>query len=204
MVIELNGQGNDMVVATVDHTLAANVENLFLIGGDLNGAGNALNNYIEGTTGNNVLDGGTGDDTIDGLSGADLIDGGAGFDTLFGAFGSDTIFGGFGFDSIDGGGGADVLSGDRGDDTIVTGAGTDQIIFNLGDHSDTVMDFALGSDELHLDAALWGGGKTEAQVIADHATVVAGSTVFDFGGGDTVLLVGVNNLGALESDLVLF
>ncbi|WP_272490764.1 M10 family metallopeptidase C-terminal domain-containing protein [Mesobacterium pallidum] len=204
VVIELNAQGNDMVVATINYSLAANVENLFLIGGDLNGAGNALDNYIEGTTGNNVLEGGSGDDTIDGLSGADLIDGGAGFDTLYGAFGSDTIHGGFGFDSIDGGGGADVLYGDRGDDTIVTGAGADQIIFNDGDHADTVMDFALGADELHLDAALWGGGKTEAQVIADHATVVAGSTVFNFGGGDTILLVGVNNLVALESDLVLF
>ena len=74
-VIESVGQGNDVVFASVNFGLAANVETLVLQGGaDLQGFGNGLANSLFGNTGNNLLDGG---------AGADAMSGGAGNDTYF-------------------------------------------------------------------------------------------------------------------------
>jgi Ca2+-binding RTX toxin-like protein len=74
MVIENPNEGTDAVFATVDHTLAANVETLVLQGaGNLAGTGNALANSIYGNSGNNTLNGG---------GAADLLTGNAGNDTF--------------------------------------------------------------------------------------------------------------------------
>ena len=74
-VIESVGQGNDVVLASVNFGLAANVETLVLQGAaDLQGFGNSLANSIFGNTGNNLIDGGVG---------ADAMAGGAGNDTYF-------------------------------------------------------------------------------------------------------------------------
>ena len=74
-VIESAGEGTDLVQSSITWTLAANVENLTLIGtAALNGSGNALANTLVGNAGANLLDGGTG---------ADLFRGGAGNDTYF-------------------------------------------------------------------------------------------------------------------------
>src|SRR5262245_9192708 len=75
MVMENASEGSDAVFATVDQTLAANVETLILQGGaDLQGYGNGLDNTIYGNTGNNLLNGN---------AGADIMVGGAGNDTYF-------------------------------------------------------------------------------------------------------------------------
>jgi Ca2+-binding RTX toxin-like protein len=59
MIIENPNEGTDAVFATVDHTLAANVETLVLQGSDnFSGTGNALANSIYGNSGNNTLNGG--------------------------------------------------------------------------------------------------------------------------------------------------
>lgn len=59
MVIENLNEGNDTVQSTIGYTLGANVENLTLTGGAaINGAGNALDNYLVGNTANNTLTGG--------------------------------------------------------------------------------------------------------------------------------------------------
>jgi Ca2+-binding RTX toxin-like protein len=74
MVIENLNEGTDAVFATVDHTLAANVETLVLQGsGNFSGTGNALANSIYGNSGNNTLNGG---------AAADLLMGNAGNDTF--------------------------------------------------------------------------------------------------------------------------
>ncbi|MDI1226484.1 MAG: calcium-binding protein [bacterium] len=73
-IIELAGGGIDEVRATVNHTLAAEVDNLVLIGiGNLNGTGNALDNSLTGTIGNNTLNGLAGADTMIGLGGNDVF-----------------------------------------------------------------------------------------------------------------------------------
>ncbi|MCR6636386.1 cadherin domain-containing protein [Devosia sp.] len=71
-VVELAGGGVDTVEAGADYMLAANVENLILIGtGNLSGTGNDADNSIVGTIGNNVIDGGLGNDTMTGGQGDD-------------------------------------------------------------------------------------------------------------------------------------
>jgi|LakWasM104_HOW12_FD_contig_111_155901_length_8940_multi_4_in_0_out_0_1 serralysin len=97
-VIEDLNEGIDLVKASVDYTLSANVENLTLTDGTanggtfaLNGTGNALNNIITGNAGNNILDGGFGNDTLVGGNGDDILIGDDGNDILNGGAGFDTF-----------------------------------------------------------------------------------------------------------------
>jgi len=70
--LEFSGQGTDTVETSVAHTLLANVENLVFTGtANVNGAGNALDNVIDGNAGRNL---------INGLGGADTMRGGLGHD----------------------------------------------------------------------------------------------------------------------------
>jgi Ca2+-binding RTX toxin-like protein len=74
-------QGTDSVEASVDHTLSANVEYLYLIGAKaISGTGNAMDNIIVGNAAENTLSGAAGNDTLVGGLGADAIDGGDGTD----------------------------------------------------------------------------------------------------------------------------
>ncbi|WP_448109275.1 M10 family metallopeptidase C-terminal domain-containing protein [Pseudomonas azerbaijanoccidentalis] len=82
----------DTVVATINYTLGANLENLTLYGpGNLNGTGNALNNVMLGNAGNNSLQGGAGNDLLDGGLGADILIGGADDDIYIVDNAADTI-----------------------------------------------------------------------------------------------------------------
>lgn len=94
IVIEYAGQGVDTVIASIDnYVLPDNVENLQLAGAARNGSGNALDNFIRGTTEANVLRGGAGNDILDGAGGADTLYGGDGFDiAIFGGVLSDYTF----------------------------------------------------------------------------------------------------------------
>jgi VCBS repeat-containing protein len=91
MVTEVAGEGNDTVQASINHTLAANVENLVLTGGlAINGSGNELDNVITGNNANNILFGMDGNDTIVANAGNDTLDGGLGADNMQGGTGDDT------------------------------------------------------------------------------------------------------------------
>jgi serralysin len=80
-IVENAGEGIENVWSTVNYTLAANVENLYLVGA-VNGTGNSGDNTLVGYgAGNNTLDGGAGNDTLDGGLGADTTIGGTGNDT---------------------------------------------------------------------------------------------------------------------------
>ena len=82
VVIEYAGEGDDSVHASISYTLGANVENLSLDGGDIDGTGNDLENRIFEGDGNNVLSGGASADFFVGLGGQDTLIGGAGADTF--------------------------------------------------------------------------------------------------------------------------
>lgn len=76
-VVEAAAEGDDLVLASVNYTLTAEVERLTLVGGAHSGTGNALNNVITGN----------GNDTLDGAAGADTLIGGAGNDLQVGSLG---------------------------------------------------------------------------------------------------------------------
>jgi Ca2+-binding RTX toxin-like protein len=71
VVVENAGEGRDGVQSDISYTLGANLENLFLRVGPSNGTGNALDNYIGGSSGDNILDGGLGVDIMAGSLGND-------------------------------------------------------------------------------------------------------------------------------------
>ena len=74
LVFENADEGTDVVLSTVDYTLAANVEALVLQGaGNLSGTGNALANSIFGNIGANTIDGGAGVDRLTGDAGNDTF-----------------------------------------------------------------------------------------------------------------------------------
>jgi serralysin len=155
---------------------------------------------LNGHAGNDTVFGGAGDDFISdffgganlllGEDGADQVFGGESFDTLHGNAGVDTLRGGQGADVVRGGQGDDVifgedgadwLAGDRGSDTLTGGAGGDVFHAWNGAGLDQVTDFnAAQGDRVFL---LPGAAPTISQVGAD--------TVIDFGGGERMMLVGV-------------
>ena len=144
--IESTSGGYDTVESGVSWTLSAEVERLFLTGGNVvNGTGNAANNWLIGNDAVNTLDGGAGSDILIGRGGNDILqdvsgnnafDGGAGNDTLKGGVGSDLLCAGIDADTLTLGGGADIIGFNRGDgtDTVVapvSGAGS-------GERNDTI------------------------------------------------------------------
>lgn len=83
-VFENAGEGYDRVYSSVNHTLAANLEELNLQGAaNLNGYGNELDNTIRGTSGAN---------TLYGFDGDDILDAGAGIDRMYGGLGNDRFY----------------------------------------------------------------------------------------------------------------
>lgn len=84
LVIELAGEGTDLVNSTVSYVLSANVENLTLLGAAaISGTGNDLANILTGNSASNTLIGGAGADRLDGAGGADILIGGADNDVYF-------------------------------------------------------------------------------------------------------------------------
>ncbi len=77
--------GYDKVISSISYTLPTYVEELDLLGtGNINGFGNASDNYIVGNSGNNVLRGFDGNDTLVSTNGGnDVLIGGDGDDTYW-------------------------------------------------------------------------------------------------------------------------
>jgi len=126
-VVEDVDSGYDLVVSSIDYTLGANVEQLWVSNGST-GIGNDLNNYIAAfdpdSTGLSYhLYGGGGTDRVESLGvGTDFLDGGAGRDTLIGGLGADVLTGGTGPDIFEGA--ARHFDGD----TITDLTATDRIV----------------------------------------------------------------------------
>ncbi|MBL8580609.1 MAG: DUF4214 domain-containing protein [Rhizobiaceae bacterium] len=88
---EASGGGYDLVVASVDYTIGAEVEALKLVGEAVSGTGNGLDNLILGNELSNHLLGGDGDDTLAGGEGDDTFEAGSGDDVILGGEGTDTV-----------------------------------------------------------------------------------------------------------------
>lgn len=131
-VLEADGEGTDQVQSTASYVLSANIENLFLMegAGAIDGAGNALDNYLSGNAASNVLSGMGGSDTMVGGGGDDLLAGGSGDDKYV-------------FDATSG---SDVVDN--------TGGGDDGIFFTGGITAER-LSFSRDGDDLliFVDAA---------------------------------------------------
>lgn len=161
-IVELPGGGDDRVIASVSTTLAANVEDLSLIGkAAINGTGNQGANAVIGNDGANVLTGHGGNDKLVGDRGDDVLIGGQGDDLLVGGQGNDRfVFApGFGDDRI-----ADFGAGNAKDlidlsalikagiRPILSDSGAGMVISAPGGHSITL----LGVDPHELTATSTG------------------------------------------------
>jgi Ca2+-binding RTX toxin-like protein len=132
------GAGTDTVRSSVNFTLAANFENLTLLGAALTGTGNGVANVIIGNGNDNSLSGLAGADTISGGDGNDIIVGGTENDILDGDAGNDTLQGDAGDDTLRGGIGADTMTGGAGNDTYYVDSLADVVIEAAGGGIDTV------------------------------------------------------------------
>lgn len=154
--------------------------------------GNPGSDTVSGGAGNDIVLGGKDDDLLQGDDGDDYLHGNLGADTVFGGVGSDTILGGQANDSLSGGEGGDWMSADRGDDTLSGGRGADTFNLNAGGGVDRVLDFSVAEgDRVHLEAnARYSVYQT------------GGDAVVDLGGGDMIVLMGVD-VSSLASGSIL-
>jgi Ca2+-binding RTX toxin-like protein len=172
-------------------------------------SGEKGNDFLYGDDGNDSIVGGDGSDTIYGGEGNDTITGDgswrfAGNDIIFGGKGNDSVSGGNGNDYLAGEAGNDTLDGNAGNDTIVGGlgsdiltgaAGNDAFVFRLGDSkqgatifTDTITDFARGTDKIWLDWANYETSITTQKPLNVTVAQVGGDTLlnFDFVGNPAI------------------
>lgn len=167
-VTENASEGIDTVYATINVTLAANVENLVLAQGSTSGTGNDLDNWLAGNAAANTLDGGAGADTMVGGLGDDtyVVDNASDVVVENASEGTDIVQSSITFslganqenltlagtvnidgngNSLDnilrGNGGDNLLSGGAGNDTLFSGGGGDVLNGDAGDDTFYINDY---------------------------------------------------------------
>jgi Ca2+-binding RTX toxin-like protein len=198
----VGGLGEDELWGSFDNdTLRGEDGNDTLGGFDGNDSleGGLGNDELWGASGADEAYGGAGDDQIGGGADNDFVDGGSGNDSLYGGLGDDTVLGGEGDDLIYGASGNDSLDGGTGNDTIYAGAGNDTVVYSDG--ADELQFFSATADRLELDDALWTGTLTAAQVVSQFGSTVGSDFVLDFGGGNSITLMGQGAVTGLESQI---
>lgn len=201
-VIELAGQGADVVQSAVTFTLGANVENLVLTGtANTWGTGNELVNVITGNAGANRLNGGLGLDILRGGAGNDvyicdqfnevteLANGGT--DTIYTT--SNYTLGNYqenlaltGVNTVNGGGNVlnnlisgnaanNVLNGKEGADRLYGNAGNDALVGGAGND---ILDGGAGFDSFRFDAALGGGNVDTLVFVAADDVIILENAIF--------------------------
>jgi Ca2+-binding RTX toxin-like protein len=185
IVVETATGGNDLVYASVNITLADNVENLVLIGGATAATGTSGSDNLYGNSA-------TGPVSLSGLGGNDLLYGGAGADTLNGGAGADTLIGL---------GGADSMVGGADDDLYVIDNTTDIIVELAGggfDSAYTRVNVIMASELEQLiliDGATSAIGSSGVNNIYGHYS--ANSLLLDGAGGNDYLL------GSAQADVLI-
>jgi Ca2+-binding RTX toxin-like protein/subtilisin family serine protease len=181
LIWELAGEGTDTILSSRSMTLAANVENLELLGSARHGTGNGLANEILGNGENNRLRGEAGDDWLDGRKGNDRIEGGKGNDTIVG------------------GKGRDVLTGDGGRDHFV--------FTSANGPADRITDFRRGHDKIDLsgiDANKRTSTENKFKFIGDRDFGdKAGQLRFDHKGDTTIITADLNGNDRADFKIIL-
>jgi len=199
-----------IITASTNYTLGAGEDNLQLTGSaDVNGTGNAGNNFLTGNDGANVLIGGAGGDFLLGGAGDDILIGNvdsvtadAEADYLNGEDGNDIIYL-TGRDMTDGGAGADtywVMTGrnnhiwDTGTDTSVDVVKTYTSVTMGSFNFDTSKPYAMIYDGIER-VELQGTANLSAVGGLGNETLIgnSGNNLLDGGGGVDVLDGGAGN-----------
>lgn len=215
------GDGSDTVGSTTgDDTLFGDGGDDQVFGGEDDDAlfGGSENDHLQGNTGQDTLNGNAGADTVHGGQGDDVARGGQDGDVVSGDLGDDLLFGDLGDDNLRGGDGNDFAQGNLGDDTVAGGAGDDilqggqgQDLLRGGDGADTLLGdrgddtlageagadrfivFADGGRDVITDFDAAAGDRLEVRDGLSWTLHQAGAdAVADFGGGQQVLLAGVD------------
>jgi trimeric autotransporter adhesin len=170
VVTEAANAGRDRIETTVTLTLAANVEDLTLLGTSaINGTGNTLDNMLVGNSAANTLTGGAGNDSLNGMAGADTLVGGAGNDTYF----------------VDNTADITTEAANEGTDTVNA-----TLAWTLGNNLENLT--LLGT------TAINGTGNTLANVLTGNSAInvltgLAGNDTLDGGAGADTLVGGTGN-----------
>lgn len=209
-VIELPGEGHDIVGATANFVMPDGVDDLYILD-DAGYAvmGNGMANELNGGDGSDTIDGNGGDDWINGRAGNDVLRGGTGSDRLLGETGNDEMHGGDGDDSLSGGGGADLLDGGPGFDAVYyfyaggVVIDLDQPELNTGEaEGDTFLDIekflgSLGDDRLigSDQAGDWLYGSYGNDTMAGRG---GNDTLEGAGGLDTAVYAGTRSAAVIS------
>jgi len=154
----------------------------------------AGDDYLVGTPGSDTLDGLGGNDTLNGEGGDDTLTDTAGYNTFYGGDGNDTVisgnggsqqFGEAGNDSLTGGQQWDSLAGGTGNDTLTGGQGTDNLSGDEGDDT-YVYNLGDGSDYLYNYAS---DGATATDTLQFGAGITVDDLIFQQDGNDLVIYV---------------
>jgi Ca2+-binding RTX toxin-like protein len=192
-IVELAGEGVDLVNSSITYTLDAEVENLTLTGATaINGTGNVGNNDIIGNTAGNILNGGPG--------GTDRLLGGAGNDTYVVDSASVSVFETTTFASAVDAGGTDVVQtsvdfalGNFVENLTLTGSA---VLTVTGNALNNVITGNTGA------STLVGGDGNDTYVVSTAGTVVT-ETNAAIGQVDTVQSAVSFTLGANVENLTL-
>jgi trimeric autotransporter adhesin len=200
VIVENASEGTDTVQTSVSLTLAANLENLTLIGtGAINATGNAAANVLVGNSGGNTLDAGAGADTMQGGAGNDIYvvdstgdviieNANEGTDNVqssvnftLGANVENVILtgaanlngtGNSGANALTGNSGNNTLDGGTGADTMVGGAGND--LYIVDNTADVVTEAAsAGTDLVQSSVTLTLAANVENLTLTGSAAINA-------------------------------
>jgi len=221
VVNEAANAGIDTVQASAGYTLAANVENLTLIGtAAINGTGNALDNTLTGNTGANILNGGAGADTLIGGLGNDIYVVDTAGDVIVEAEGEGTdlvqssvtytlaanvenltltgaaALTGTGNDLanvLTGNSGANTLNGGAGADTLIGGAGNDTYV--VDDIVDVVTEaIGAGTDTVQTSV------NYSLSVNVENLTLTGADAISGTGNGLANMIIGNAAANMLSGD----
>lgn len=223
LIVESANEGTDTVQTSFSYTLAANVENLVLLGSAFNGTGNALANVLTGNSLFNRLDGAVGADTMAGGEGNDtyVVDNVGDVVAENAGDGVDTVESGIGYTlstnvenltltgigAVNGVGNAlanvllgnsasNVLQGGAGDDAYGVGMG-DTVVENANEGVDTVtsdVSWTLGANLENLTLTGVANVDANGNALDNVLTGNIGSNVLTGGlGNDTYVITGGSN-----------
>ena len=188
------GGGNDII---------SNIESI---------SGSVFDDTLVGNDLDNVLDGGNGSDTFDGGKGSDILIAGGSTDQ-----GENHLNGGMGNDVLIAGGtktqflnnlltqNPDIVSSLLSDpkwgkaqsfvksDIDNSGGGVHNVFeFHSASGNDSIYNFHAASDKIQIDSGLNGSNLRDVTSLLQHVSVSGNDLSIDFGGGNSVTLIGVD------------